>query len=255
MRLPALPAFAVLALVLAGCTGPTGPTGGDALVVGTEAAFPPFEDINATTQEFEGFDMDLIRAIAQRMNRTVEIRNLDFRALIPSVQNGQVDLAISAMTISEERQAQVDFSLPYYEANQSVAVRSGTTNIRGPDDLANKTISVQGGTTAELWLMENLVAQGRLRNESIVRYDSFPLAVQALERGDVQAVMMDAPAVKDAVRARAGAIQLVFEISTGEQYGIALRKGNSQLLLEVNQALRDLQASGELQQLREKWAV
>jgi polar amino acid transport system substrate-binding protein len=255
----ALPVLAALLLLLAGCSAPPatpgGGSGAKALVVGTEAAFPPFENINASTGQFEGFDIDLARAIAGKLGRSPEFRNLDFRALIPSVQNQQVDMAISGMTINAERQQQVDFSLPYYEANQSVVVRSTNQAIRGPDDLANRTIGVQGGTTAEFWLVDNLVAQGKLRNASIVRYDSFPIAVQALERGDVEAVMMDAPAVKDAVRTRGGAIKLVFEVSTGEQYGIAIRKGNSDLLLGVNQALRDLQASGELQQLKQKWAI
>lgn len=257
----ALPLLVALGLLVAGCTSPqggdgTGSTGGQGrLVVGTEAAFPPFENVNATTGAFEGFDIDLARAIAQRMNRTAEFRNLAFTALIPSVQNGQVDIAISAMTINEERQQQVDFSLPYYEANQSVAVRRGAQGFDGPEDLHNRSVGVQLGTTAESWLVENLVRQGKLRNESIHRYESFPLAVQALERGDVEAVMMDAPAVKDAVRGRGGAIQLAFEVSTGETYGIAVKKGNSAVLLAVNDALRQLRDGGELQRLQAKWAI
>ena len=173
-------------LLLPGCAAPEGGTRGTGggLVVGTEASFPPFEDVDPATGDFVGFDIDLARAIAQRMNRTVEFRNLGFTALIPSVQSGQIDMAISAMTVNEERQQQVDFSLPYYTANQSVAVRASEEGIRAAEDLANRTIGVQLGTTAEGWLVENLVAKGQLRNASIQRYESFPLAVQALERGD-----------------------------------------------------------------------
>lgn len=253
-----VPVLSALALLLAGCTSSPppegGPDGSAALVFGTEAAFPPFENINATTGQFEGFDIDLARAVAAKMGRAAEFRNLEFRALIPSVQNGQVQVAVSAMTINAERQGQVDFSLPYYEANQSIAVKTGA-NIRRVEDLHNQTIGVQGGTTAEYWLVDNLVTQGRLRNESILRYESFPIALQALERGDVAAVMMDAPAVKDAVRARGGALRLAFEISTGEQYGMAIRKGDSATLLGINQALRDLTADGTVQRLKDKWAI
>lgn len=254
--LRALPgALVLLALVLAGCSAPPpSPDGAGPLVVGTEAAFPPFEDVDAATGRIVGFDADLMRAIGQRMNRTVELRNLAFTALIPSLQNGQIDLAISAMTINEERLQQVDFSIPYYTANQSVAVPRGATGIRNASDLEGKRVAVQLGTTAEAWLVENLVGPGKMRNESVLRFESFPLALEAMLRGDADAVMMDAPAVKAAAKQR-GTLQLAFEISTGENYGIAVQKGDSALLLAVNQALRDLAASGELQRLKETWSI
>lgn len=231
-------------------TTPTTPSGGQTYVVGTEAAFPPFEDIDANG-DFVGYDMDVIREIARRNGWTLDIRNLGFDVLIPSVQNDQIDFAISAMSITSARSEVVDFSIAYYEANQSVTLRADETrNFSSLEDMRGQEIvfGVQAGTTAID------VIESELPDAQIRRYDSYPLAVQALKNGDVDAVMMDAPAQREAASGDPG-IRVAFEFSTGDIYGIAVKKGRSDVLNQVNDALEDMEDDGTLAQLRTKWGI
>lgn len=212
--------------------------------VGTEPAFPPFE--STENGEIVGFDIDLMNAIAERAGKTVEFESLPFDGLIPGLQGGSIDAAISGMTITEERAQTVDFSDPYFDAGLAIAVQDSTTDIQSLDDLEGKKIAVQIGTTGAS------TAEG-VPNTEIRTFDSAPLALQELANGNVDAVVNDAPVTLDAIKTgNIPGIQVVGQLLTEEAYGIALPKGSENVEV-INTALAEIKADGTYATLYEKW--
>lgn len=258
-------ALVLAAGALAGCANNGGTNdgggggGGDGgskttFKVGTDAAFPPFEDV-AGNGSFQGFDIDVIQEIAKRNGWTVTIENRGFDTLIPSLQAGDIDIAISAMSINENRSKSVDFSEPYYEANQSIAQRAidVTNNYTKLDDLRGKNLrfGAQSGTVA----VDIIEAEFTGKNDgTLKRYDTYPLALQALKTNEVDVVMMDAPAQREAAKTDP-LIKFAFEFSTGDIYGIAVKKGETATLQKINDALEAMVNDGTMAKLREKWTV
>lgn len=252
----------VAAVLVAGCanndgtgTTPTTPTTAAQThyIVGTDAAFPPFEEI-AANGEFVGFDLDVMNDIARRNGWTTEFRNLVFDTLIPSLQTGEIDLAISAMSINANRSQIVDFSIPYYEANQSVSqLVADLDTYESLEDMRGKglTFGAQSGTVAVDIIEAEFTSQ---EDGTLKRYDTYPLALQAMKTGEVDVVMLDAPAQNEAAKSDP-LIKVAFEFSTGDIYGIAMQKGDSATLGKVNDALEAMQDDGTLAQLREKWGI
>lgn len=235
----------VAAAVLAGCFHAED---SNKLVVGTEAEFAPFEVYNETSKEFEGFDMDLAREIAKRLDRDIEIRHMGFSALIPAVQQGQVDFAISSMSITENRSKQVAFSDPYYLANQSVMVKQGSSITSAATiNQSGVRIGVQEATVGAD------VARGYTR-ATVQEFSSYPLAVQALKAGQVDAVLMDRPAQVSEAK-NDNSLKIAFDIFTDDNYGIAVKKENTSLVNEINQALSKIKSDGTMRRLMDKWAV
>lgn len=222
---------------------------GNRLVVGTDAAFPPFENYNSTTGAYEGFDMDLIREIAKRMGREVGFKNLGFDPLIPALQNGQIEVAVSAMSITDARKQQVDFSDPYYLANQSALVKS-TSTIAAQSDVnkAGVKIGVQRGTVGQS------VAENFSNNPAVNAFDTYPLAVEALKAGQVDVVLMDRPAQVEQAEADPS-LKVAFDIFTDDNYGIAVKKGNVELLNQINTHLAAIKRDGTMRTLMDKWNV
>ncbi|HWH08008.1 MAG TPA: transporter substrate-binding domain-containing protein, partial [Candidatus Thermoplasmatota archaeon] len=222
--------------------------------VGTDAAFAPFESV-ASNGTIEGFDIDVIQEVARRNGWTLTIENRGFDTLIPSLQSGDIDIAISAMSINENRSRIVDFSTPYYEANQSVMQRAidVTNNYTKLDDLRGKNLrfGAQGGTVA----VDIIEAEFVSKNDgTLKRYDTYPLALQALKTNEVDVVMMDAPAQREAARSDP-LVKFAFEFSTGDIYGIAVKKGDDATLAKINDALEAMADDGTMAALREKWGV
>lgn len=251
MRLPRSVSLLSLLLVtaaLAGCFHET--TTGSALRVGTETPFPPFESYNETTQQFEGFDIDVATEIAKRMGREIEFQNMGFDALIPAVQNGQIDFAISAMSITDERKEKVAFSDPYYQANQSVLVlKDSSIQSEGDVNKAGIRIGVQQGTVGQS------VAENMSNNPSVNPFQNYPEAVAALKAGQVDAVLMDRPAQVEQVQQDPDTLRIAFDIFTDDNYGMALKKDNLDLLNQINSALSAMKSDGKLAELKDKWGV
>lgn len=219
---------------------------GRALTVGTSADFPPFEYVE--DGEFVGFDMDLIRAIADVAGLEIEIVDMSFDSLIPALAAGQLDIVIAGMTITEDRQRAVSFSDPYWTADQSVVVREDSeenlTVLFG-----NKRIGVQTGTTGDLWVEENLLNTGILTGR-LVRYDTFVMAMTDLANRNIDAIVLDSPVAERFAAQRP--VRIVGIIVTGENYGIAVSRGNEQLVNTINKALRTLEDTGKIGELVEK---
>lgn len=232
-----------------GTTTTTPTTSGGTVKVGTEASYPPFED-TLTGGEIVGFDVDVVKEIANRSGFTVTFQNAQFQAIIPSVQSGQFDMGASAFTITEERKQQVDFSVPYYDNDLQVAVRADDASITKESDLKTHKVCTQTGTTSETWLLDH-----QQPNASIVRFDAFPPCADALKRGDVDAMMIDQATVRDLVSKSGGALKNAFLITTGEQFGFPVKKGNTELLNKINAALVAMKQDGTLEKLAQKWSV
>lgn len=227
-----------------------GTDGVTSITVGTEAAYPPFEDTLASG-DIVGFDIDVMREIGNRSGFSINFQNAQFTAIIPSIQSGQFDAGISAFTITDERKESVAFSVSYYDNELMAAVLSTTTDIAKPEDLVGKKVCTQTGTTSETWLRENVNAT----NESLVLLDAFPPCADALKRGDVDAMMIDRAVVRDLIERSDGELKQAFLLPTDEQFGIAVAKTNTVLLTRINTALVAMKNDGTLDALKDKWSV
>ncbi len=223
-----------------------GAEGGDPITVASDIAYRPFE----FTRDGEpvGFDIDLMNEIGERANLKVEFQNVTFDGIIPGLTSGLYDAAISAMTITEERAQQVDFSDPYFNADQSLLVKAGS-DIQSTNDLADKTVGVQLGTTGAMEA-QNLANEDQVGN--VRTFDTVEDAFTALENGQVDAVINDFPVSADRVKTSGGALKIVQTIPTGEQYGIAFPK-DSEYLEPVNEALREIKEDGTYAEIYKKW--
>jgi ABC-type amino acid transport substrate-binding protein len=221
------------------------------LTVGANVAYAPFEYLEGGQPV--GFSIDLANEIGDRLGLDVRIvDNPSFDALIPALQDGQYDVLISTVTITEEREEVVDFSEPYLDADQSLVVNTERTpDVSSVDDLPDDAvIGVQKNTTSARYVEENLVDQvGEVRS-----YDGTPEALQDLAVGRVQGVVTDIGAAAYAAETQYGGIlEVVQRLETGENLGIVVRKGDEPMLRAINGALREIKEDGTMARLEEKW--
>jgi polar amino acid transport system substrate-binding protein len=215
------------------------------LIVGSDTAFPPFESMNGSVAE--GFDVDVAAAIGKEVGLTSEFKSYKFDTLIPTlVAGGKFDVIMSGMTINADRQKQIDFSSPYIDSNQSIAVQNSST-AKSATDLVGKKIGCQSGTTGQQWAKENI------KGAVLVPFDDTLAAFSALQAGKVDAVVNDLPVSAALVKDTARGLKIIQEIPTGEQYGIAVSKANPDLLTAINDALAKIKASGEYDTIYTKW--
>ena len=217
------------------------------LKVGSEASFAPFEFQEEGSKEYAGFDMDLIRAVGKQMGYEVQIQNMGFDGLIPGLESGTVDVAISAMTITEERSKKISFSKPYYKSGLTIVVQKDNTTIKNFADLEGKKIAVQLGTTGA-------DEAKKVKNAQIREFNSAPESFLELKAGGVDAVVNDKP-VNDYYIAKAGGkdAKEIGEPLTAEEYGIATAKKNKELTEKIDKALDELKKNGEYEKIYLKW--
>jgi len=252
-------AMLATAAVMAGCSGGTATTSTTAapakatvktvtagtLVAGSDTAFPPFESMNGNTAE--GFDVDIVAAIAKEIGLKSEFKSYKFDTLIPTiVAGGKFDIIASGMTINADRKKQIDFSDPYIDSNQSIAVVNAST-AKTAADLAGKQIGVQSGTTGQAWAKENIPGA------TLVPFDDTLSAFAALQAGKVDAVVNDLPVSAAIVKDTTRGLKIIQEIATGEQYGFGVSKANPELTKAINAALAKIKASGEYDTIYMKW--
>ncbi|MGB9820752.1 MAG: basic amino acid ABC transporter substrate-binding protein [Pseudothermotoga sp.] len=218
------------------------------IAVGTSADFPPFEYIE--NGQFVGFDMDLVREIAKLADLEVKFIDMSFDSLIPALRAGQVDVVAAAMTITDDRKQIVDFSSPYWTADQSIIVKADS-DLTITILFQKGRIGVQTGTTGDLWCTDNLVGKGLLPEKNLKRYDTFVLALSDLLNGNIDAIVLDSPVANRFAAVRP--VKVVGVIVTGEQYGIAVKKGNKELLEKINSAIKVLNETGKMAELIDKY--
>ncbi len=206
------------------------------LKMGTNAAFPPYEFKEG--EEFKGIDVDIAAALAEELGAKLEIVDMEFDSIIPSVQKGEVDMGIAGMTVTDERKEQVSFSLSYATGVQVVIVPEGS-EIASVDDLQGKKIGTQLGTTGDMFSKDDF------GEDNVISYSKGSDAVIALKGGDVDAVIIDNQPAKVFVEQNEGLKILETEYVI-EDYAIAIAKDNTELLDEINAALEKLTAEGKI---------
>ena len=220
------------------------------LKVATEAGFMPFEYVSEEG-DLLGFDMDLIRAIGDILGLDVVIDNISWEGLIPALLNYNYDAVIAGVTITPERQANVNFSNPYFESVLTLVTKENVTNVASLDDLAGKTAAVQISTTGD-FTASDLYDAGQLKNLS--RFDTVADAMQAVIIGVADVVVVDLPVAEAYLKANPNApLKAMGAVSANEYYGIAIHKNNTQLLEQINAALDELKANGTYAAIYETW--
>jgi polar amino acid transport system substrate-binding protein len=215
------------------------------LLVGTDATYPPFESKDAKTGKVVGFDIDLINAICDDLGVECEFIVVPFDGIVSGLKNRKYDAVISAFTITPERQKMVDYSQPYYQAGQSIAVKIDEQKIKSIDDLTGKRIGVQLGTTGE-------ILAKKIEDAEIISYDNIGAAFIDMDNNKLDAIVNDKP-TSERIIALKGKAKIVGETLTSEDYGIAVRKGEKRLLDAINSSLKKLQDTGKLQEINAKW--
>ena len=218
--------------------------GGEKLTVGSDIPYPPFEQ-KASGGGYTGFDVELMEAIGKEIGREPEFIDSSFETIFRDVGQGKFEAVMSAATITEEREKEVAFSLPYYLSEQAILVVEGS-EITGLSDLKGKIVAAQQGTTG-LELGKEKAEASELRP-----FPEGPDADNALKAGTVEAVIIDAPVAKQQAE-ELGGIEIVEKVPTEETYGIAIAKGNTELLEGINEGLKMTVEDGSYAKVYEKW--
>jgi polar amino acid transport system substrate-binding protein len=221
------------------------------LNIGSDNAYQPFESIPSGQKDPVGFDVDLYQEVARRLGLTAKSTTTSFDGLFTSsIPTGTLDLGVSAITIKESRKRTVDFTIPYFVANLSLAVdTSKTPNIKTIDDLSGLTIGVQSGTTSED-CAKAIVAQGKAKE--VKSYETSPQSFDDLAAGRVAAVINDTPASVGIIANRA-VLKIVQILETNEKYGFAISKEKPDLRVAVNKALTDMMNDGTFTAIYKTW--
>ena len=257
-KLRAWPVVVILALaatlvVAAGCGDDDGGGGGGGadlntitegeLRVGSDIPYAPFEFGRAP--DYEGFDVDVVNEIAKRLDLEARFVKTPFDPIFRNLAQGRFDMVASAATITPERQRTVSFSDPYFPADQSLMVKRGS-DVRTVEDLAGKTIGAQLGTTGADY------ARDKTDAETVRTYDLIDDAFNALQSGQIEAVINDFPVSKYAERSKKDLV-VVQTIATDESYGLGFAKDSTELRRRVNEALQEMKDDDTYTEIYRKW--
>ncbi|MEW9502455.1 transporter substrate-binding domain-containing protein [Jeotgalibacillus marinus] len=249
--------FTLMALLLAACgtddesngSGEGEEEEGTTLYkVGIDTTYPPFE--YEEDGEYVGIDIDVISAIADNQGFEIEFSAMDFSGIIPSLQAGQLDIAMGGMSITDERKETVDFSDPYFDSGLTLVVNEDNSSITTMEDLAGKTVAVKNGTTGALHAEEHAEEIGY----EVKQFNDSPAMFQEVANGNADVLMEDYPVIAYAIAQNDLGLQIVGDRLNGDQYGIAVLKGeNSDLLEQINAGLAELKDSGEYDEIMSKY--
>ena len=214
------------------------------LTMSTNAAFPPYE-MTTDSGDFEGIDIEVAGVIAEKLGLELQVDDMDFDAALLAAQSGKSDIVMAGVTVTDERQKVMDFSDTYAEGIQSIIVPEDS-DIASADDLAGKIIGTQRGTTGYIYCTDDF------GEENVIAYDDGLTAVQALNNGQVDAVVIDNAPAKEFVAANPG-LKILDTAYAQEDYAIGVAQGNTELLNAINGALEELQADGTLQSIVDKY--
>lgn len=249
-------ATVTLAAGLVGCAGGDGGGGGesgeadpsnleDSYTLATDSSFVPFEF--EEDGEHVGFDMDIINAIADEAGFDIDLEVTNFDGIIPGLQTGSFDIAIAGITILDERKEAVDFTDPYYQSGIRIAVPGDNDEVESIDDLAGLTVASRLGSAPLDYLAENAPEAEALPFEQL---DQMYLAV---EGGSADALLYDAPNIEYYIDTTNTDLKVVGDLYEAQQYGIAVTKGNENLVAAMNDALATIIENGTYAEIYEEW--
>lgn len=214
------------------------------LTMSTNAAFPPYE-MTTDSGDFEGIDVEVAGAIAEKLGLELQIDDMDFDAALLAAQQGKSDIVMAGVSVTEERQKVMEFSKSYATGVQVVIVKEGS-DIASVDDLEGKMIGTQRGTTGSIYCSDDY------GDDHVTMYDNGLTAVQALNNGQVDCVVIDSEPAKKFVEANQG-LKILETEYVSEDYAIGMAKGNTALLDAVNKAIEELQADGTIDKIVAKY--
>lgn len=241
-----------MVLTMAGCTSKTAETtgseassdaAGGTLVMATNAEFPPYEYYEG--ENVVGIDADIAAAVADKLGMELKIEDMAFDSIVPAVQSGKADIGAAGMTITEDRATQVDFSDSYYTGVQVIIV-TDDSDITEPDDLKGKKIGVQQGTTGDIYSTDDF------GDDNVERFNKGMEAVQALQQGKIDAVIIDNQPAKTFVEENEG-LKILETSYVEEDYALAIKKGNDDLVKKVNDAIKELKEDGTFDKIVAKY--
>ncbi len=234
------------------------------IIMATEATFIPFESYDPTNGTYIGFDIDLANRITENVSAelgvplTLEIRDVAFNTIPASLNNKQIDMSLSGMTITDERNKSVMFSTPYYmaEAGFGMLVRTGDNSLNSVDDLKSaSSIVVNTGTTSEIWVQKVLVDTGLFPANKVKSLPTIAGCVQDVQIGQSQVFIIDKPTAEKYAGESNGALKVSAIIPSYEPYGVALNKEATDLKEIIDRVITTMIENGEMEKLREKWGL
>ena len=234
------------------------------IIMATEATFIPFESYDPTNNSYIGFDIDLANRITENVSAelgvpiTLEIRDVAFNTIPASLNNKQIDMSLSGMTITDERNESVLFSTPYYmaEAGFGMLVKTSDNSLNSADDLVNATsIVVNTGTTSELWVQKMLVDTGKYPANKVKSLPTIAGCAQDVQIGQSQVFIIDKPTAEEYAGLSNGEMKVSAVIPSYEPYGVALNKEASDLKDIIDRVINTMIENGDMEALREKWGL
>ena len=213
------------------------------LIVGTEAGFAPYEYL--VGDEVKGIDMDIAQAIADALGVELEVQNMDFDGALLAVQQGKVDIVAAGVSVSEEREEVMDFSVKYVDSKDVILVNKADPKVEesSADALEGKVVGVQQGNIADLWVSENASPK------SVQRYTKFVQAAQDLLNGKIDCIVMDEAPALELVASNDGLEILAGDALFEDSYAIAIKKDNGQMKAAVDAVITQLQESGQMDEI------
>ena len=244
MNMKKLVAAAALALMVVGTQA-----GAETLRVGSETVYPPFEFLDSNSGKYVGFDIDLIDEVAKRAGFEPQILSMGLDGLIPALMSGSIDVAVSALTITPERAAKVDFTKPYYESGLSIMARKDDASIKGVKDLENKVLCAEIGSSGSVFM-------SKIKGAKIRTFNSAGEAFLELNNKGCEAIVNDKPVNEYFLTQKASAnlnLREVPGVLKAENYGFAIRKGDDKLGARLDKALDEIRADGTYDKIYAKW--
>jgi len=219
----------------------------DKIYVGTEAGFAPYEYMSG--DQVVGVDMDIAQAIADALGKELVIKNMDFDGALNAVQQGQVDFVAAGVSVDEERQKVMDFSHNYVDSSDVVIVNASADTVKTNEDIADKIVGVQQGNIADIWMTNNYP------DAQVKRYTKFVQAAEDLKNNKIDAIVMDLYPAQELV-ATNPELKILDEENPVfvDQYAIAVKKGNQELLDQINEVIDQLIADGKIEEFTAKHA-
>lgn len=258
LKIAALSVAAVMSVgVLSGCGKTEAPTSDEAttaekLVMGTNAAFEPFEftTTDGIVGEFDGIDVAIANELAKSMGKELAIEDMEFEGILASVQTGKVDMGVAGMTVTDERKESVDFSIPYYVASQVMVVAADNADIAKAEDLKNgKKVGVVIGYTGDGIVTDDL----KIDEANITRGNRAVDIIQDVKNGKLDAVVMDSYTGKALAEKNGLKVIEDPEAFEAEEYAIAVKKGNTELLNAINEKLQEMLDSGKIEEIAQQY--
>ena len=213
------------------------------ITMATSADFPPYEFYEK--DEIVGIDVEIMKAVCEKIGMTLEIQDMSFDSVIGAAQTGKADIAMSGITITEDRKNMVNFTIPYTSTAQSIIVVKGG-DIAKKADLKGKKIGVQINTTGDTQVTEEF------GDDAVDRFQNGALAVESLKNNKVDCVVIDGEVAKALVEANDG-LEIIADAYSIEEYAIAIAKDNTELLEKINGALEELLEDGSIDAIMEKY--